>query len=139
MAKAQEVIKQEIEEFKNVNRGEYEDYYIGITNDLNRRINESQIIDEHISNGIYTEGQPIYTAECQSRDIAVAIEIYFQEKGMEKLNKAAKGVNSSKYIYCFKMTEKNRMKLLLEQMMSFSEETKRRIMTFKEFIEKTRE
>jgi hypothetical protein len=58
-------------------------------------------------NGIYTDGQPHYTEECESRENAIEIEQYFQNKGMERLNKSAHGVATSKFIYCFKMTGEN--------------------------------
>lgn len=113
MAKDIETIKEEIEDFKTENGGDYADYYIGITNDINRRMVESnEQIVEHIQNGEYTVGNPTYTEECESRDDAVEIERHFQSKGMEKFNPRSFGVEESKYIYCYKMTEENKAKIL---------------------------
>lgn len=117
MPKDIETIKQEIEDFKNSNGGEYEDYYIGITKHIEQRLIESNpSILEHLQKGEYTEGSPTYSVECNSRDEAVEIEQHFQgePKGMLKLNKRARGRFDSKYLYCYKIDEENRKAILSE-------------------------
>lgn len=113
MSKDIGIIKQEIEEFKSENGGNYSDYYIGITKDLERRLYESNsILMEHISDGKYTQGNPYYSSEAESRNDAYEIETYFQAKGMLGFNPAGKGNEESKFIYCFK-TDKDNQDVLL--------------------------
>lgn len=113
-----EVIITEIEDFKLRNGGNYEDYYIGITNNIERRINENiLIVNEHLNKGEYTQGNEVYTAECKNRDEAIKIERYFQnkkEKGMEKYNYRSFGNRKSKFIYCYKMDSNNKSIILSE-------------------------
>jgi hypothetical protein len=110
-----EIIKAEIESFKSENGGGYADYYIGITNDINRRLVESSpIVLEHLKNGWYTKGFPFYSAECDSNDDAVKIERFFQNLGMLKFNPSSYGVEESVFIYCFKINENN-SKMILEK------------------------
>ncbi len=134
MEKDIETIKNEIETFKSQNGGNYQDYYIGITNDVERRLVETdETIIEHKRNGEYTQGDPTYKAECYNRDEAVEIEQYFQIKGMQKFNPRSVGVDESKFIYCYKMTEENKGMVLNEN----SEEGKKMnisIKKYKDFI-----
>jgi predicted GIY-YIG superfamily endonuclease len=105
MAKQKDLIVKEIEDFKNEQGGNYDEYYIGITKDIDRRIVENNTkINEHIRSGIYEKDIPIYSAEAATREIAVEVELYFQDKGkgMQGYNPGAKGVASTKTIYCFK-------------------------------------
>lgn len=134
--KETETIKEEIEQFKTDNGGEYSNYYIGITKHLEQRlVEDNEAIQEHLNKGEYTEGNPTYTAECENRDEAVEIEQYFQSKGMLKYNPRSHGVEESKFIYCYKMTDENIEKVLSGN----SEDGKlmsKSIKTFKEFIDK---
>ena len=132
-----EIIKDQIKRFKNENGGDYNDYYIGITNDINRRIVEdSVIILEHVRNGWYTENSPLYTGECDSNYDAVEVERFFQELGMLKNNPRSFGVKESVFIYCFKINENNR-KMILEKAEFFADtEMITTIKKFKEFSEK---
>ena|SRR5690554_4042588 len=125
MEKNKDIIKQEIEDFKNSNEGEYTDYYIGITNNIDRRLQENnESILEHLRNGRYTKGNPIYTAECVNNDEAVEIERFFQNKGMEKYNPRSFGNDDTKFIYCYKMTEENK-----EMILEFNTNYKSKIIT----------
>ena len=102
-----------IEAHKTKHGGEYEEYYIGITNDLTRRLDEG-IINEHIKAGILDKDTEVYEANAGVNDIAVNIEREFQElKGMQKLNKSSFGIEESIYVYCFKIKEGG-LELLLE-------------------------
>jgi hypothetical protein len=114
MVKDTKTIIQEIEDFKTDNGGDYTDYYIGITNNIDRRLieNDSKVL-EHMSSGKYKKGDLYYSAETESRDEAVSIELHFQNIGMQGFNPAAKGVEASKYIYSFKICDES--KLLLEK------------------------
>ena len=133
MIKSREVIISEIEDFKLKRGGNYDDYYIGITNNIDRRINEDILILDHISNGWLTSDNEVYDSECESRDIAVEIELYFQNLGMYKKNIAAKGTIESKYIYCFKLDEHNKKMILLKEDFGANTETKVQIKNFREF------
>jgi predicted GIY-YIG superfamily endonuclease len=115
MAKDNETVKKEIEAFKSENGGNYDDYYIGITNNISRRIYEDVLILDHISNGWLTVNNEVYNAECESRDHAVEVELHFQDLGMYKKNASAKGTTDSKYIYCFKLDENNKNMILLKE------------------------
>lgn len=108
MAKETEKIKHEIEEFKTENGGAYSDYYIGITNSPERRLVED-VLNEHLNSGKYKEGAPYYCAESESRAEANKIELYFQSKNMQGYNPPAKGVDDSKFVYCFKLDETNKL------------------------------
>lgn len=106
MPTPENVIIKEIEQFKIDNGGDYEDYYIGITNKLSRRINESEEINEHKKTGKYDDIGPVYSADTESNEIAVRIEVYFQtQKGMKGYNRLAKGVESTKTVYCFRLAD----------------------------------
>lgn len=130
MAKHTEVIKQEIEDFKINNGGGYDDYYIGITNNIDRRLIENNAaIVEHLNKGEYSKGNPTYTEECLGRDEAVEIERFFQAKGMLQYNPRSFGVDASKFVYCYKMTAENKKMVISEN--SFS--GKHMATTIKEF------
>lgn len=132
MAEDIKTVKRDIEAFISDNGGTYPDYYIGITKHIEQRLVEAnETIIEHIRNGEYTEGNPIYTVECNTRDEAVKIERFFQEKGMLKLNLRSFGVEDSKFIYCYKMTEENKRMVLNEN----SEAGKKMITSIKKFKE----
>lgn len=108
MSKSTETIKKEIEDFKTSQEGEYPDFYIGITNDPRRRLVEKILtkeLFEHIRDGRYDGNSPRYQAEAESRDEAVKIELYFQDLGMKGYNPESKGVEDSRYVYCFKIAE----------------------------------
>lgn len=116
MAKDTETIKKEIEQFRQDNEGDYPDYYIGITNNPDRRIVEDiedEILNEHIKAGIYDGNSPKYVEEAESRAAVVEIEQHFQELGMKKNNPRAKGVETTRFVYCFKIAEDS--ELLTEQ------------------------
>lgn len=98
-------IREEIESFTKEHGGNYSAYYIGITNNLDRRIEEC-IINEHIKSGLYDPNTLRYEAKAESRDIAFAIEKEFQDNGMERYNPGGKGKEDSQYIYCFKMKDR---------------------------------
>ncbi|WP_343748003.1 GIY-YIG nuclease family protein [Fluviicola sp.] len=108
MSKSTETIKEEIEDFKTSQGGDYPEFYIGITNNPQRRLVENILVEElfeHISAGRYKDTDPCYQAEAESRDEAVEIERYFQKLGMQGFNPRSKGVESSCYVYCFKISE----------------------------------
>jgi hypothetical protein len=132
-----EIIKKEINDFKIKHGGSYQEYYIGITNDLDRRLVEnSSILLEHISNGRYTKGYPLYTSECDSNEDCVEIERFFQDLGMLKFNPRSFGREDSVFIYCFKTNAENR-KMILEKEEYFADtEMITTINNFKEFLKK---
>lgn len=108
MAKNTDIIKQEIEQFRQDNGGDYPEYYIGITNNPDRRIVEDiedEVLNEHIRAGIYDGDSPKYVEEAESREAAVEIEQHFQTLGMKKYNPRSKGVETTRYVYCFKIAE----------------------------------
>lgn len=123
MAKETENIKHEIEEFKTKNGGAYSDYYIGITNSPERRLVED-VLNEHLHSGKYKEGAPYYCAESESREEANKIELYFQDKKMQGYSHSAKGVEDSKFVYCFKLEEANKLIEKMKHLMNYSKFSK---------------
>lgn len=95
-------ISMEIEKFRSDQGGDYSEFYIGITRDVERRIYETWI-REHIRDGIYDPESPKYVAQTASRDVAFDIEAEFQKLGMLKYNPGGRGKEDSRYIYCFKL------------------------------------
>jgi len=129
-----ELIKRQVEKFKADNSGEYSDYYIGITKHIEQRIVETnEEIQEHLQQGEYTKGTPIYSAKCMNRDEAVEIERYFQKLGMLKYNRRSFGDKDSKYIYCYRMTEENK-RVLLSENSTNGKKMAKMIKKFKDFI-----
>jgi hypothetical protein len=124
MVKETEIIKLEIETFKNENGGVYSDYYIGITNSPERRLVED-VLNEHLHSGKYKEGAPYYCAESESRAAANKIELYFQDKNMQGYNPPAKGIEESKFVYCFKLNDKlNEEKTKMKHLMNYNKYSK---------------
>ncbi len=129
---SKEKIIKDIEDFRKANSGPYSAYYIGITKHIEQRLVEAnEVIQEHLRKGEYTEGNPTYSAECENRDTAVEIERLFQKKGMEKYNYRSVGVDDSKFIYCYKMTEQNKKAILnenetakMKHLVSYNQHTK---------------
>lgn len=116
-----ETIIKEIKQFVKDKGGNYPDYYIGITNDPERRLNENNIsesreINEHRNDGIYTDDMPYEKWECKDRDTAVEIERDFQDLGMRKYNALSFGVEESRYVYCFKLDKGNIRRLMNENL-----------------------
>jgi len=92
------LIKEQIENFVNQYDCDYSNYYIGVTNNIDRRKNE------HINKKWYTEGNPFIKLECLDLFQAKHIEEHFQEKGMGGYNPHSNIIENSKIIYCFQMT-----------------------------------
>jgi hypothetical protein len=108
MSKSTETIKEEIEKFKASQGGDYPEFYIGITNDPQRRLVENILIKElveHVNSGLFKENSPHYQAEAESRDEAVKIERHFQHLGMKGYNPRSFGRETSNNVYCFKIAE----------------------------------
>ena len=108
MAKDKETIKKNIEQFKQKNGGDYPEYYIGITNDPDRRLMEdleNEKLNEHIKAGIYDAEGEVCVEDAETNKIAREIEVYFQDLGMQKYNPRSKGIESSRFIYCFKIAQ----------------------------------
>lgn len=74
----------------------YKAYYIGITNDINRRL-----FGEHNVNRNY--GWWIYR-EAIDKDHAQDVEEFFLEKGMK--GNTGGGTSDSTWVYCYKITDK---------------------------------
>jgi predicted GIY-YIG superfamily endonuclease len=136
----------EIHSFVAKNGGDYKYYYIGITNDPERRIVEdaNSIVMEHIANGRYTRGMPWYHAECLDQPTATRVEEHFQLSwGMKKHNPRSRGKPESKFVYCFKMTEKNLKNVLNEDNAAVPLDLRKlvlkavlnRLKTYKEFLD----
>lgn len=76
----------------------YKAYYIGITNDIDRRL-----FGEHNVSRKY--GWWIY-CDAINKDHAQAVEKYFLEKGMK--GDTGGGSSDSVYVYCYKITNYTR-------------------------------
>lgn len=71
----------------------YEDYYIGITNDIERRLQEHQVDTD---NGWYRYGETF------NKEDAETIEKYFLEKGMQ--GDTGGGKPETVFVYCYRVT-----------------------------------
>ena len=72
----------------------YSDYYIGITNDVNRRLFEEHNVSKDNAWWIYREADDKETAQ--------SVEEYYLQKGMQ--GDAGGGTIQSRYVYCFEIT-----------------------------------
>lgn len=72
----------------------YSDFYIGITNDVERRLFNEHNVSKNGAWWIYREAD--------SKDIAQAVEEYFLEKGMQ--GDTGGGNEDSVYVYCYEIT-----------------------------------
>lgn len=135
MSKSTETIKREIEDFKTSQGGDYSEFYIGITNDPQRRLVENILtaeLFEHVRAGRYKENGSCYQAEAESRNEAVEIERHFQHLGMQGFNPRSRGIESSCYIYCFKISEDYK---LIQETEGNSKEGKSMAKSIKKFEE----
>ena len=131
MAKQKDLIIQGIEDFRTIHGGEYRDYYIGITKHIGQRLVEETLL-EHLLKGEFTKGTPFYSEECMNRDEAISIEQYFKKLGMLKYNPRSHGVEDSKFIYCYKLTDENK-KMILSEDSSKAKNMMFNIKKFKDF------
>lgn len=72
----------------------YSEFYIGITNDVERRLFNEHNVSKNGAWWIYREAD--------SKDIAQAVEEYFLEKGMQ--GDTGGGNEDSVYVYCYEIT-----------------------------------
>lgn len=77
-----------------LSRSQYGDYYIGITNDVERRLFTEHCVDKKNGRWIYC------TADSDS--IAREVEQHYLDKGMD--GGPGGGDNTTKYVYCYKKT-----------------------------------
>jgi hypothetical protein len=131
MAKEKDLIIQDIATFRTNHGGDYSDYYIGVTKHVGQRLVEETLL-EHMLKGEFTKGTPFYSEECMNRDEAVSIEQYFQKFGMLKYNPRSHGVEDSKFIYCYKLTDENK-KMILSEDSSEAKYMRANIKKFKDF------
>ena len=90
--------KQIVNEINNHLKGDtnYNAYYIGITNEIDRRL-----FGEHNVTKTPNKAWWIY-GEVINKDHAQAVEKYFLEKGMK--GDTGGGSRDSVYVYCYKIT-----------------------------------
>lgn len=72
----------------------YSEFYIGITNDVERRLFNEHNVSKNGGWWIYRESD--------SKDIAQAVEEYFLDKGMK--GDTGGGTENSVYVYCYEIT-----------------------------------
>lgn len=74
----------------------YKDFYVGITNDVERRL-----FTEH---NVHREGDWWIYACCDSESIARDVESHYLELGMRGGLGGGNGDGSAKYVYCYVVT-----------------------------------
>lgn len=72
----------------------YSDFYIGITNDVSRRLFTEHNVDKNNAWWIYREAINKATAQ--------AVEEYYLDKGMK--GDTGGGTDDSTYVYCYEIT-----------------------------------
>jgi hypothetical protein len=74
--------------------GSYSDYYVGITNDIDRRLFSEHNVDKKRNQWIYDEAD--------SDIVARKVEQYFLDKGCD--GGSGGGDEDSIFVYCYKIT-----------------------------------
>lgn len=73
----------------------YSDFYIGITNDIERRLFEEHKVSKDYGWGIYRNGD--------TKAVAQAVEEYYLDKGMQ--GDTGGGNEDTTYVYCYEITD----------------------------------
>lgn len=133
-----EQVKIDIEAFKTTNGGSYSDYYIGITNNVKRRIveNISNYLVEHLNAGRYTANAIKEHWECETRNNALEVEEHFHTLGMRGEGPGGHGVGTSRYVYCFKMDDANIQTYLRENDLNTEVNKMKHLMDINTFYKK---
>lgn len=87
--KKEDIIK-DFEEY--VGNDNYSDWYIGITNDIDRRLFGEHAVDEKLDRWIHSPGD--------SKDVAQKVEEYFLNAGMD--GNSGGGNDDTTHVYAFK-------------------------------------
>ena len=77
---------------KYVGTDNYSDWYVGITNDINRRLYDEHQVDKKQDKWIHSPAD--------SKDIAQEVEEYFLDKGMD--GDTGGGYKNTTHVYAFK-------------------------------------
>lgn len=77
---------------KYVGTDDYSDWYVGITNDIDRRLYDEHQVDKKQDKWIHSPAD--------SKDIAQEVEEYFLDKGMD--GDTGGGYNNTTHVYAFK-------------------------------------
>ncbi len=93
----EEIIKSINEHLKKSSRPFYSDFYVGITEDVKKRLFRDHQVNEKTDWWIY--------CHADTEDIARDVESYYLEKGMSGGNGGGKGKGETKYIYCYEINE----------------------------------
>ena len=91
---AKEIIADFEEHLTNSKKQYYSDFYVGITNDIERRLFTEHNVEKNNSWWIYCVA--INKSEAQS------VEEYFLDKGMK--GDTGGGTDDSIYVYCYEIT-----------------------------------
>lgn len=83
------------EHLKNSSKRYYSDFYIGITDNIERRL-----FGEH---NVSKQGQWYIHAQADNIDIARDVEKHFLDKGMQ--GDDGGGNDTSVYVYCYEVTQ----------------------------------
>lgn len=73
----------------------YSDFYIGITNDIERRLFEEHKVSKDYGWWIYRNGD--------TKAVAQAVEEYYLDKGMQ--GDTGAGNEDTTYVYCYEITD----------------------------------
>lgn len=92
----EEVIRDFDAHIKKSNRQYYSDFYVGITNDINRRLFEEHNVSRENSWWIYSP--------CDDEKTARKVEKHYLDMGMQGDTGGGTGKNDAKYVYCYLVT-----------------------------------
>lgn len=70
----------------------YADFYVGITNDVNRRLFQEHNVDQNTMRWVY--------CTATSNEVAEQVESHYLDKGMQ--GDTGGGTEDSKIVYCYK-------------------------------------
>ena len=91
---AKEIIADFEEHLEKSNKPYYTDFYVGITNDIERRLFIEHNVDKNNSWWIYRTAT--------NKTVAQNVEEYFLNKGMK--GDTGGGTDNSIYVYCYEIT-----------------------------------
>ena len=94
MAMSYDKIVAEFDEYIEKRGGKYSDYYVGITDDAERRLFDEHKVDRDHGSWVY--------APAISDDVARKVEKHYLDLGCE--GGSGGGDEDSRIVYCYKMT-----------------------------------
>lgn len=93
----EEIIQSINNHLKQSSKPFYSDFYVGITEDVKKRLFSEHQVNEKIDWWIY--------CYADTEEIAREVEKFYIEKGMDGGKGGGKGNGETKYIYCYEINE----------------------------------